>query len=498
MTRRKSRPLLPHEIISNFYSRQNLPNIAPSSSFSTESSSQTQDASGQNSDYSSQTTVNNHDTPIPHEEMAKTIAACPHPSLVTESVIQRGQVEGNEENRALGSKELSDGSIMPNISSQKPREHRTGLTRSLSHIVPPKNGRGYVANRRRASFMIHDEGSATARVSDLETHVQNDSDDGTLGLSRPLKRASSLVKLSLSLDGKAEVKTRTGGTPSPPRSQPLPLIKTSSRQSLGLQRSYSALEPSTGKVSQEASPPSQLQRPMAGRSRDARTWEFYCDSDTRNALTEQAQLEETGSATAAISLIRSCSDNRKLMTSNANKRNAHTPKMESSKRMKADDQKSKPKLARASSSLARLQTTNPSVQRQTLVKASHQKTKPKTASQTSTQQNGDSDSDKENWEPGTQTTNPRRRRPKTQAVSRILGESLGIPSQSTSLEALMQRENSKPRQPSSKGSSSRDKENSENEVDDEVAAFMGETVPREVDDLDCVQNLLSLSQAAWQ
>ena len=39
------------------------------------------------------------------------------------------------------------------------------------------------------------------------------------------------------------------------------------------------------------------------RSRDARTWEFYCDSDARNALTEQAEREEKGSATAAIGLI---------------------------------------------------------------------------------------------------------------------------------------------------------------------------------------------------
>ena len=44
---------------------------------------------------------------------------------------------------------------------------------------------------------------------------------------------------------------------------------------------------------------------MSGRSRGARTWEFYCDSGARNASTEQAEREESGSATAAIEMIRS-------------------------------------------------------------------------------------------------------------------------------------------------------------------------------------------------
>ena len=52
---------------------------------------------------------------------------------------------------------------------------------------------------------------------------------------------------------------------------------------------------------------------------------------------------------------------------------------------------------------------------------------------------------------------------------------------------------------STNSSTSEEKENEVHKVDDEVAAFMGDTVPpREADDLDCVQNLLSLSQAAWQ
>lgn len=63
---------------------------------------------------------------------------------------------------------------------------------------------------------------------------------------------------------------------------------------------------------------------------------------------------------------------------------------------------------------------------------------------------------------------------------------------------MMNRESTASHRSIEKSSSSEDKENSAPEVDDEIAAFMSESGPREVEDLDCVQNLLSLSQAAWQ
>lgn len=237
---------------------------------------------------------------------------------------------------------------------------------------------------------------------------------------------------------------------------------------------------------------------MTGRSRDARTWEFYCDSDTRNALTEQAELEESGSATAAIGLIRSRSNASKVMTPNPNKRNAHSQKPDSTKRLKADVQGTgKPKLARATSSVARLQTANSNGQTQKAMKMGEKK--PKEGSQTDIWQEYDGDSDKENWEPGTQSSNPRRRRPEhSHQAARILEESFRVPSQSSSLDALMNRESTTSRSSFTKSSSSEEKENSGPEVDDEIAAFMGESGPRGVEDLDCVQNLLSLSQAAWQ
>lgn len=59
---------------------------------------------------------------------------------------------------------------------------------------------------------------------------------------------------------------------------------------------------------------------MAGRSQDARTREYDCDGDARKGLTEQAEGEESGSATVVIGLIGSRSHNSSVVTSNPNKR----------------------------------------------------------------------------------------------------------------------------------------------------------------------------------
>ena len=230
---------------------------------------------------------------------------------------------------------------------------------------------------------------------------------------------------------------------------------------------------------------------MTGRSRDARTWEFYCDNDVRDALTEQAEREQSGSAVSAIGLIRSRSNT--ALASNSNKRNTNVPKPDKSKRSKADETKSqKRKLDRTTSSVARLQTTGGSKQAfQTAPK------KPKSGSQSDLLVDP-GDSDKENWEPGTQTRVQRRRRPANNTAKRIgnvqsvLKESLHIPSQSTSLDAFLNH--------SSDLSPSIDKENAagQKELEEVTDLASGGEISREPDDLDCVQNLLSLRQGAWQ
>lgn len=293
-----------------------------------------------------------------------------------------------------------------------------------------------------------------------------------------------MIRLSTTFDGRARVTTGSE-SPSPPKIR-------ASRPVSSLQRSQSAVEPRR-KPDEEAECPSfrSPKRLMTGRSRDARTWEFYCDNDSRDALTEQAEREQSGSAAGAIGLIRSRSN--KVLASNPNKRNVNSSKPESLKHIKGEEPKThKRKLDRTISSVARLQTVNGGKQ---VVKNKSGPKKPKGGSQTELLEDP-GDSDKENWEPGTQTRIHRRRRPASaqnaiQKSQSVLRENRHIPSQSSSHDPFLDTENA------------HHQDGKENTVcgqdDGEVASFMGgNALPREADDLDAVQNLLSLSQGAWR
>ena len=357
---------------------------------------------------------------------------------------------------------------------------------------------GYLANRRNAPFIVHDEIDHLSTVPgsvDQNACRSSSGGHGSSELAKSLRKSSSTMKLLTDADGNAEVTARTGDTPSPPHPESVLFQLSSRTPRLGLHRSFSAVDRSTYHKAQDNALGSFPCRPPAGRSRDTRTWEFYCDSDARDALTKQAEREESGSATAVIGLIRSHSSNNKTLTPNSNKRNAHVQKHDSIKRHKLDKEKSsKPKLGRTTSSVARLQTTAVGHQNQKAIK---QATKHgKSNSQSAIFEDFDADSDKENWVPGTQTRRPPRRRPVTsQESARILLESLREPSETSSLKIMLgsQSTNSK-----LKPSVVDDKENGGPEFDDEAAAFMAqESLPRGEEDLDCVQNLLRLSQAAW-
>ena len=400
MTRRKTKPLLPHEVLANLRSSQNESDNTTFPGDSVGGSSQQQLSSSQSSIDSSHSTGDN---------------------------IQLA---------------LCDTGLIP-AGLNIPVIPQTNVPTLGGNKAPISRGPGYISNRRKASFITCDDMNDAPSFD--SQNVENDRrKEHTSRLSRSYKRTSSQVRLSLSLDGKAQVTTSTGDTPSPPRSQPELQTRSIPRPPVGLQRSHSAVEPSNNSALDIFSAPYSRRR-MTGRSRDTRTWEFYCDADARNALTEQAKREEIGSATAAIGLIRSQSNNSKNIAPNLNKRNTNVDRRELAEKSKAEHHKAgKQKLARASSSLARLQTT----------KLQDEDRKPKSHSMLFGNYEGDSD--KENWEPGTRTSAPRRRRSLNSQPSRlILEESSHFPSQATN------------------------------------------NAPREEDDLDCVQNLLSLSQAAW-
>ena len=461
MARRKSKPVLSHEMVSNINSKQGYQNIEPSSSHSETDSIQQQGSPSQESTKNS--------LPVVFDKQTKS----------STTALQSPPT----------SNQAADGTLEFSSAEAGNVEHY------LAQTLSAKRCQGYLANRRSASFIIHDDESAAGPSEAKELAQSQNLDEGML--VRSLKRTPSAIRLSLSLDGKAEVTSRSGNTPSPPRPRPASVCSPVRRRNAGLQRSLSALEPVTGsvKITNVVHFPGP---PMTGRSRDSRTWEFYCDSDARNALTEQAEREESGSATAAISLIRSCSQQKKAMAANSSKRNAHPQKPEFSKKLKADGRKTrKPKLVRATSSVARLQTSAQSGAEPKIATAAHKSSG--SGSQKDIFQVFENDSDKENWEPGTQRSIHQRHMPADRPQgARALEETSRILSQSTGMDSSMRRQDSTADRSRWNRFSSEEKENQVHSPHDKLANACIDNAIRGTEDFDCVQNLLSLSQAEWQ
>ena len=472
MTRRKSKPMSDHDLHVGLHSSQSGSQEA-SLSFSTSTSNQ-HSSQGQSS-----------------------LSTCELPPSPDELGLDDYQrvLAAKSEFSSNSAQAMCQTFRMDDSGTMRPRD----AAESFKSLSPSKRKQGSLANRRNASFIIHDEAEDSVALSEkgLSQDIPpNDkaSKDGVQvaeaavdpGSNGPLRRSASMVKLSMNADGKAEVTARTGFTPSPPHPEPVMLPISARRPKSGLQRSFSAVE---------AGSRSAIARSTTGRSRDARVWEFYCDSDARDALTKQAEKEASGSATAAIGLIRSHSNNGRSLTPNPNKRNAKVQKHESVKKVKAVHTKSeRPSLGRASSSVARMQSD---VNNGSKLKPLSKGLKPVGGkSKIAIFEDFDGDSDKENWKPGTQTRPSPRRRPVTsQESARILLESLREPSGSSSQGSGRGRQ---PHQKAGLGEEAEDSENRPPELDEEVARSMGaETTPRQEEDLDCVQSLLSLSQAAW-
>ncbi|KAK5170443.1 Homeobox protein yox1 [Saxophila tyrrhenica] len=243
--------------------------------------------------------------------------------------------------------------------------------------------------------------------------------------SKDVKRSSSFMRLSMNSEGAATVVTKDSSSPSPPRPQPghEQVAVTSNAAPIA-----SALPP--------------LKRTSSGRSRDSRAWEFWCDKDAREELTDKAEKDASGSAADAIGLLRSTSG-RSILGAIPSKRNSLLSRQSASfKRSKLD--MPKPALQKASTSNARLQNERRS---QPATKA-----KPSLYS-TSTYIPGN-ESDKENWSPDG-------------------------------------------RQGQQQGG-----ENDDPEADPEIAAFMKNgrksSSVSGAEELDCVQGLLSLSQGNWR
>lgn len=367
---------------------------------------------------------------------------------------------------------------------------------------------------------------------------------------------SSKYRLSMSVEGKAELVPQ----PSPPRLSPSALSDSFVPPDRPhLYRSHSAAESVTlPPISTFAAPFESAMMPAAqshsllqpqprlpprglyrSRSRDVHAWEMACEANSgehRDELTAYAERESSGSAIAAISLLRTLSSSSHsspinhtghVLQSNTTKRNARPSAQYN------DHHAKKPKLGRSSSSVARLQntfvntTTNkPPVRHQDADADVEDIKKVKMSMLLSP---GGNDSDKENWSPdeiGHQTFHgsqrpPASRRPLPSAP--LSKDMPAVASHNSRRRALVDGTNRfmlgrastapTPRRKKGQtpieifedGGDEADASDNEDEpcrpevADDEVERFMrGEVSPSKKGAASAIAGLLALSQGAWR
>ncbi|EXJ83242.1 hypothetical protein A1O1_06861 [Capronia coronata CBS 617.96] len=306
------------------------------------------------------------------------------------------------------------------------------------------------ARKRGHDEMVGENGSA------LDAMVQVESNKAPARVKEPLKRTASMVRLSMTVDGAVKVRTNNEPTPSPEKPRAPPPASMQNKVKTPLARSQSAM--TSIEDFHDAGQGTQS-RPVGagfGRSRDSRTWEFYCDSNTKDALSTQAEAETAGSAVSAINLIRT--------NSFKSRSQALSPSMsKTNSRLTPTSKGGKPKFARAKSSLGRLQGCDGT--------AEMLKGKVKRHGHV---RSDSGDSDKENWAPGTRMSENPLRRTKPSARQRPIlqeNEEMTFPDAGSSQKLGGGKVDSK---------SSPTKEKAKGE------------------ELDCVQGLLSLSQGAWR
>lgn len=493
--RRRSRPAQSYEILphssSSFDERTST---APMSSFLSDTGTQDDDAQEHDTEGNALTTTPPQVTPV------SSVTPLSKSTIDAASAIARATVEllPTPQSTAKTGSQIAEVFPYPStdphsydiapteLGSSQPAPSSQDSTQSAG--VRP----GYLANRRSASYIkLNEEEPSSQNI--------NASIDSAQQPSRSMKRSHSFIRLSMTVDGKARVITDADQSPSPPRSQPPP--GRFAGRTAGLRRSYSAAglnEKFREIASQERSP--KIARTSIGRSRDSRAWEFWCDPDARNSLSEKADQERSGSAADAIGLIRA--NSRGVLRSSPSKRNAQLfMRQDSTKRLRDDGLKSpRTGLVRASTSYGRLQTKSPN--------AIPTPDKNKCSDTDNDLDIPQTESDKENWEPDDQHQGPRRNRMVElhtigqRCQRQILGENIDILSQSSSLGAMLAREK-RQQEPGKKQAV--DAESFNPEEDDEIATFMGSrganssrTSVSSGEELGCVEGLLALSQGNWR
>ncbi|TGO56393.1 hypothetical protein BCON_0078g00080 [Botryotinia convoluta] len=464
INRRKSRPLLPHEIAA-FGLGLNPSSSDPASIVNYSSSQETDEQVESSLPNEALRTLDNED-----ESRISQDVELSAPEMTSTIKSSEKVAEGTQKLPV----KTEPSSLVSETPSKETRSQSVSEALSQSFSATP----GYLANRWNN---VNPFSTPVAAHSAMFT---------TPTISRPIfpsscperittdttPSATSRVRLSTGLDGRAEL---VEGEITPPR--PHAERPTSSLSSViplkrmrSLYRSHSALPLGSSSFNGPFTP-----RLLSGRSRDARTWEFCAEGEPRDELTTQAENESSGSAIAAISLIRSTSSS--ALKPNPSKRN--TPS-------RPNLQGKRPKMGRASSSVARMQSG---------VKKAGQPINDKDPLMRSPS----GDSDKENWIPSQNGVNPRRRPAHIQKESDrepkgILQDNPSIPTHADFGVNKNKRRKSAHSEPQVYEDAEASTKNTK-APDDDVQKFMQAPVsPSKKDDVDCIQGLLSLSQGNWR
>ncbi|GAB7353784.1 hypothetical protein MBLNU459_g4167t1 [Dothideomycetes sp. NU459] len=500
-SRRKSRPLMPHEIAAYQSPYIPPPGASPSA-----------DADTLGSQDTSQDQVEGLDKDEEEEENADAREDVDTTSTAASAIAK---ADSSQHAPPTGSQNASF-SFTEVPSSQPPPSSQDSNSGRM----------GYLANRRNG-------GSFRASQDDLASLMEPSSQPEPKEATKGLQRSTSL-RMTWKMDGSAHLATGNSSSPSPPQKLAAAPTDAPANIPFSLQRSHSAasvqdateLGPESFSLSQSST--SSLRRKPSGRSRDSRAWAFFADKEARSELEERAEQEQSGSAADAIKHLRRSNSTRSLARSmsekalglgilqsaSSNKRPHpppsssidsphHNPQQQpgSAKRVKTSEEGAfrQPLLPRSAS------TTN--LPRLTNINSSNQKPKTKTPKLKQTavfEIPSAADSDKENWSPE-----------RALAFERSMQTSPAVPpTTGGKRKAAMLGQTPRHRAMIFKTPSrvtsivhADDDEEDEDEDDEEVAAFMGEReqdVERKSDsvsepeDLDCVQGLLSLSQGAWR
>jgi len=333
-------------------------------------------------------------------------------------------------------------------------------------------------------------------VSDIRSERVSDERVAAV-TTTPVKSPPSL-RLSLSFDGEAMVRKEDEMTPSPPKSrnalriamssdgeaviraenEPSPsknrvaMLSVRRTRTSGLRRSSSAIFPATPRTGM-----TEKDR-VFGRSRDPRNWESFFDTDARSALSTPTSSQTQTAPNSSPGLFQSRSQRSLSRTMSA--RHSLTSVHADSARTPISQSmgEKRRKLSRTVSSLGRLET---------------ERNKPSNLPSKLSKSNkpdlelDPGDSDKENWVPGTRSSQVRRR-----TTSHAPRQVLRDANTNRRVSAIGNGKRNRPYPTGTQGKVP-------TELSADVSAFMSSgTGGSQEDDLDCVQGLLSLSQGAWR